>query len=126
VVGGSASGSKYYDGDPTRPWVNVVYDTNNPIFSILKFRGDDLIFEAYAIEYGTIKVIDTFTLTKRSNIIDGDINFDGEVTVDDAKLLLQAITGKRTLTKDELQAAGITGNEVSLSDVRRILSMVGE
>lgn len=65
VVAGSGSGSKYYGGDATRPWVNVMYDNDNPVFSILKLRnGTDLVFEAYAVESTGTKKIDEFTITK--------------------------------------------------------------
>lgn len=124
VVGGSASGSKYYDGDLSRPWVNVVYDKNNPVFSILKFSGDKLYFEAYAIEYGNVVMIDSFIIGK-TQIIDGDVNLDGIVDVEDAKLILKAITGKIELNEDQLLAAGIEG-EPTLSDVRRILRLFME
>ena len=75
VVAGSGSGSKYYSGDPTRPWANVVYDDDNPVFSILKFRdGTDLIYETYAIEGSTTRKIDEFTISKfevETNISEG-------------------------------------------------------
>ena len=64
VVAGSA-GTKYYGADLTRPWKNVVYDDNNPVFTFLKFRNNtDLTFEAYAIETTGTKKIDEFTISK--------------------------------------------------------------
>lgn len=65
VVAGTSSGAKYYSGDPTRPWVNVVYDDDNPIFNIVRFvNGTDIVFEAYALESSGITKIDEFTIKK--------------------------------------------------------------
>ena len=48
IVGGCSSGSKFYDADSNgRPWQDVVYDENNPVFSVLKQRDGKLYFEAY-------------------------------------------------------------------------------
>lgn len=66
VVGGSASGSKYYSADTTRPWLEVYYDNKNPVFTVLKFRNDGmkLEFEAYAVENGNNVLIDSFEIDK--------------------------------------------------------------
>lgn len=67
VVGGCSSGSKYYDGDSNgRTWQNVVYDDNNPVFSVLKLREGVLTLEAYALVGGETKLIDQFTVLNRS------------------------------------------------------------
>ncbi len=65
VVAGTSSGAKFYSGDDTRPWVNVVYDKSNRVINFLKFRnGTELEFEAYALEGSTNKLIDSFTISK--------------------------------------------------------------
>lgn len=64
VVTGTSSGAKYYEGDPTRPWVNVIYDDNNPVFNFIKLEGNKLIFEAYAIESSGVRMFDTFEIEK--------------------------------------------------------------
>ena len=45
IVGGCSSGSKFYDADSNgRPWQDVVYDENNPVFSVLKTADGKLYF----------------------------------------------------------------------------------
>ena len=65
VVGGCSSGSKFYDADVNgRPWQDVVYDDNSPVFSVVKTEGGKLTVEAYAMEGGSTRMIDSFTLSK--------------------------------------------------------------
>lgn len=64
VVGGSASGSKYYDAKPNRPWEGIVYDNNNPVFMSVRFSNGNIAFRAYAIEPTRTVTIDTFTISK--------------------------------------------------------------
>jgi hypothetical protein len=127
LVGGSGSGSKYYGADETRPWLNVVYDDDNPVFTVLRFvNNTDLVVEAYAVEGTGTRMVDTFTLKNNVEpVIRGDINDDGEVTVADALLLLQAINGKIVLNTDQRFAANITDDSVTLSDVREVLRLIG-
>lgn len=71
VVGGTATGSKYYAADSKgRPWQDIVYDDDNPVFSVLKIREGKLYFEAYALEGGQSKLIDSFTIAKRAVTFD--------------------------------------------------------
>ena len=65
VVGGCSSGSKYYGADVNgRPWTDVVYDDDNPVFSVLKTVDHQLCFEAYAMEGNGSRKIDSFTIGK--------------------------------------------------------------
>ena len=64
VVTGTSSGGKYYEGDHTRPWANVIYDDNNPVYSFIKLNERKLTFEAYAIESSGTKKIDEFSIEK--------------------------------------------------------------
>lgn len=64
VVGGSASGSKYYDAKPNRPWEGIVYDNNNPVFMSVRFSNGNIAFRAYAIEPTRTVTIDNFTISK--------------------------------------------------------------
>ena len=75
VVTGTSTGGKYYDSDANgRPWQDVVYDDNNPVFNVLKTEKDRLYFEAYAIEPSGTKIIDKFEINKKLNA-----NFDPQV-----------------------------------------------
>jgi len=83
VVGGSSSGSKFYGADSNgRDWQDVVYDDDNPVFSVLKTRGDKLYFEAYAIEDGASVLIDSFEISKHTSTFDAE-QIDGPTSVID-------------------------------------------
>ena len=74
VVGGCSSGSKYYGADANgRPWQDVVYDDDNPVFSVLKTVNGELVFEAYAMEGGQTNMIDSFTIGKYKASFDHEI-----------------------------------------------------
>ncbi len=67
VVGGSSTGSKYYDEDSVnvdRYWKNVVYGVENPIVSFLEKRDGKLVFNAYAYTSDGIVLIDSFEIEK--------------------------------------------------------------
>ncbi|MCH4890823.1 metallophosphoesterase family protein [Acidaminobacter sp. JC074] len=61
VVGGSGSGSKYYEQAVERSWQDVVYDEDNPVFVKVMFLENKIQVKAYAIE-DEITLIDEFTL----------------------------------------------------------------
>lgn len=66
IVGGSSSGSKYYETDEVeqRYWKNVVYDDDNPVFTLINISETTLKIEAYAQTSSGIETIDSFTLKK--------------------------------------------------------------
>lgn len=57
IVGGSGSGSKFYNQEVKRPWQQVVYDDNHPVFSILDITEDEIHIRVYAYEK-SIQLID--------------------------------------------------------------------
>ena len=63
VVGGS-SGTKFYDAKPNRPWENIVYDDNYPVFSAIRFSNGNLLFSAHSIEPTRVNRVDNFTISK--------------------------------------------------------------
>ena len=105
VVGGSASGSKYYEADPNgRPWADVVYDDNNPVFSLLRQTENELIFEAYALIGGEATLIDSFTVGKQveaeisaehAAVTSGPLRFGRETVftvIPESGYLIQSVT----------------------------------
>lgn len=65
VVGGSASGSKYYKEkaiDGGRYWEHIIYDEDFPVFSLITIENNQLQFIAYAIKDNQIVEIDSFNL----------------------------------------------------------------
>jgi len=65
ITGGSSSGSKYYNTDDSvdRYWKDFVYDTNHPVFTILKIGKDTITINAYAVSNGVSELIDSVSLT---------------------------------------------------------------
>ncbi len=65
VVGGS-SGTKFYNADykVPRPWENIVYDDNFPVFSAIRFSNGNLLFSAHSIVDNRVSRIDNFTISK--------------------------------------------------------------
>ncbi len=63
IVGGSGSGSKYYNQSTERYWQDVIYDNNNPVFIKLKLSEDKIDIESYAVE-SEIRLIDSTTIEK--------------------------------------------------------------
>ena len=64
VVGGS-SGTKFYNADTKpRPWENIVYDDNFPVFSAIRFSNGNLLFSAHSIVDNRVSRIDNFTISK--------------------------------------------------------------
>ena len=52
----------------------------------------------------------------------GDVDSDGEVTVTDARWLLQYLAGIRDLTNDQIAAADVDGDgEATVTDARWLL-----
>ena len=67
VCGGSSSGSKYYSEDSNstnRYWRDVVYDTNNPVFSLFTVTKDEISFNAYAVINDSPTLIDSFVIVR--------------------------------------------------------------
>ena len=68
VVGGS-SGGKFYNASnlDQRPWIDFLYDDDNPVFNTLDLAGDVLTFKSYALEGGKTVMINEITINKGIN-----------------------------------------------------------
>ena len=64
VIGGSGSGSKFYQETGNRPWKQVVYDNNKPVYSIIDITDKEINFKAYAVVNEESVLIDEFKLDK--------------------------------------------------------------
>ena len=92
------------------------------------FRPDDIVYKAgdsfsIVIETGADTIsynVDFFSLVNY-----GDINGDGKITTVDAKWVLQAVSGSRTLTPDQKAAADVNGDgNITTVDAKWILQAV--
>ncbi|MDA3845906.1 MAG: metallophosphoesterase [Vallitaleaceae bacterium] len=64
ITGGSSSGSKFYDADEDtdRYWKDFVYDTDHPVFTIIRIGKDDIMIDAYTVINGVAETIDSVRL----------------------------------------------------------------
>lgn len=128
VVTGTSTGSKYYGADVNgRPWMDVVYDDDNPVFSVLKLRDGKLSLEAYAIEAGKAKKIDSFDILKHKAEFDSS-KLSGPVSIADgasATYTLKVPTGyKVTLVTVNGQPVQVTNNQFTVHNVKQDIKII--
>lgn len=123
VVGGCSSGSKYYGADVNgRPWTDVVYDDDNPVFSVLKTVDGQLCFEAYAMEGNETRMIDSFTLGKYKASFDKE-QISGPERISAGESAEYAVL----IPKNHiLKTVKVNGEEVAVSDNKFTVESVNE
>jgi len=121
VVGGSSSGSKFYTADTAgRPWQDIVYDDDNPVFSILKISDGILGFETYAIESGETKLIDSFNITKHAATFDStQIEGPSKITDND-----NATYSIKIPEKYQIKQVTVNGEIVTVTENKFMVSNV--
>ena len=62
ITGGS-SANKYYDAE-NRPWTQVLFDDNKPVFTVLNVLSDRISITSYHIDNGKTVVHDRFDIKK--------------------------------------------------------------
>jgi len=69
VVGGSA-GSKFYNASnlDRRPWIDFLYDEDNPVFTTIDIKGDVLTVNSYALSSGSTVPINRVVIDKGKNL----------------------------------------------------------
>ena len=129
VVGGCSSGSKYYDADSEgRPWQDVVYDDNNPVFSVLKMKDGVLTFEAYAMEEEGTRMVDSFTVKSRQAESE-DSGSTGVVVPSGPDVNEPVTSGSTTAVTVEVKPAvsgGVAKTEISASTMDKAVTSVIE
>ena len=66
------------------------------------------------------------TFTNYFGVKKGDIDKDGEITMNDVILCLNHVSKKKILTGEALAAADVDGNGVSMNDVIKLLNFVSK
>jgi len=61
IVGGSGSGSKFYNQVDTRSWSYIVYDDNQPVYTIIDIKENIIDIKAYHKEV----IIDEYQIKKK-------------------------------------------------------------
>jgi len=64
IVGGSGSGSKFYAELGNRYWKEVIYDDNNPVYTVINIKKEIIEIEAYAIVDDKSILIDQLNIRK--------------------------------------------------------------
>lgn len=65
-----SAGSKFYNGNNlnNRPWIDFLYDDDNPVFSIMDVQGKTLTIKSYAFVGGKTELFNTIVLDKSAKI----------------------------------------------------------
>lgn len=80
---------------------------------------------SWAVQSDKSKLTFTNSL-KKDGVVKGDIDKDGEVTMNDVILCLNHVSKKKILSGEALAAADVDGNGVSMNDVIKILNVVSK
>ncbi|MBI9010702.1 MAG: metallophosphoesterase [Clostridiales bacterium] len=64
IVGGSGSGSKFYQQYSDRYWKEVIYDIDNPVYTVIDIKEEVIEIEAYALDAGESILIDQLMIQK--------------------------------------------------------------
>lgn len=99
------------------------YSTNpkQPMFSAIEIYGDTLYLTSYTLNGNRAKKIDSVSIKKGNNAT-GDVNYDGQVTAADARIILRATAQLELLTADQLNIADLNGDsKLSAADARLAL-----
>lgn len=98
-----------------------------PMFSGVEIVGDTLYLTSYTIdtttdtEYKKITKVDSLSIKKAENAT-GDVNYDGDITAADARLILRASAGLELFTVGQKTLADVNGDSrVSAADARLVL-----
>ncbi|HOA63811.1 MAG TPA: hypothetical protein PKO43_02905, partial [Bacilli bacterium] len=70
-VSGGSAGPKFYIASnlDQRPWVDVLYDDDHNIYSIININDKVLTFKAYALINGVSQVVDSFVIDRKTMVV---------------------------------------------------------
>ena len=70
-VSGGSAGPKFYNASnlDQRPWVDVLYDDDHNIYSIININDKVLTFKAYALINGESQVVDSFVIDRKTMVV---------------------------------------------------------
>lgn len=128
VISGTA-GSKHYpdlgDGESGTefPTAEKIYKTEKSMFSKITVDGDTLYFDAYTSDGSKTENVDSFAIKKTEpQYIKGDVNLDGKVTAEDARLALRQSAKLENLTGLSFKAGDLNGDgSITSGEARTIL-----
>lgn len=92
-----------------------------PMFTAIEVLGDTLYLTTYTLNGNKATKVDSVSIKKGATLF-GDVNFDGNVTAADARLVLRAAAQLQLLTAAQLEVADVTGDgKVNANDARTVL-----
>lgn len=94
-----------------------------PMFTGVEIVGDVLYLTSYTLDAktSTITKVDSLSI-KKSSDASGDVNYDGNVTAADARLVLRASAGLELFTQSQQKIADVNGDgNITAADARLIL-----
>ncbi|MGI6744738.1 MAG: metallophosphoesterase [Acutalibacteraceae bacterium] len=125
----ATAGVKYYSvkenslTDELFPRAQSIVNAQAPIFAAIRTDGDKLYYDAYMQNGEGLDRIDSFAVSKvlpRYNL--GDINLDGKININDARLLLRHAVGLEGLSNLQFMYADINGDgRINIDDARKLL-----
>ncbi len=112
-----------YDVSGLTGVTGVSVDPEFPMFSIIRIKGDDLCLESYTVDGNKAKRVDSVLIKKSGSVLAiGDVNGDGKITADDARLALRYSAKLEKLNEAAVTAADADKNgTVTAEDARKIL-----
>ena len=97
-----------------------------PMFTAIEILGDTLYLTTYTLNLNRASKVDSVSIRKGATLF-GDVNFDGDVTAADARLILRSAAQLELLTKAQLQVADLNGDtKVNASDARKALRIAAK
>lgn len=133
VISGTA-GSKHYpdlgDGESGKefPTAEKIYKTEKSMFSKITVDGDTLYFDAYTSDGTAVKNVDSFAIKKsQPQYLKGDVNLDGKVTAEDARLALRHSAKLENLTGLSFKAGDLNADgNITAGEARTILRVAAK
>lgn len=97
-----------------------------PMFTSVEILGDTLYLTTYTLNSNRATKVDSVSIRKGATLF-GDVNFDGNVTAADARIILRASAQLELLTKAQLQIADLNGDtKINASDARKALRIAAQ
>lgn len=117
----SANADETYDVSKLFAQSGKQINPDLPMFSAVEIHGDILYLTTYMLDGNSAKKVDSFSIRKDLTNM-GDVNFDGQITAADARIILRGSSEIELLTKNQHEVADMNGDgHITASDARTVL-----
>lgn len=121
-----ASGCKNYiaksnsQTDELFPRAERIVKTGLPVFAGIRISGDTLYYDAYSVDNGVAKKIDSFAI--KNSDLPGDADGDGKITTADVLKILAVAADVETVSSDMFKIYDVDcDNHITTADARLVL-----